>query len=99
MREIVYLIKNIEEYGKLMAYCIEHDITVWRTYWNENNKGKICYHIDWKDRRCYYSNIDYYQGTNIYKKVYDIVEPVFEFDEYGNVTICKQPKSQGDADA
>ena len=99
MRKTAYLIKNIEEYGKLMAYCIDHDITVWRTYWNEKEKGTICYSIDWKLKRCFYSKIDYYQGRNIDNEVYDIVEPVFESNEYGNVTISKQPKSQGDADA
>lgn len=42
-KEKVYLIRNIEEYGKLMAYCINKDITVWRTYWDETQKGNRCY--------------------------------------------------------
>lgn len=43
----VYLILDIEEYGKFISYCIEHDISVWRTYWDEREKGNRCYQIDW----------------------------------------------------
>ena len=41
MNKVAYLIANIEDYGKLMAFCIKHDICVFRTYWDERKKGKI----------------------------------------------------------
>lgn len=50
MKKIALLISNIEEYGKLMSFCIKNDINVWRTYWDEKAKGKRCYHIDWKEK-------------------------------------------------
>ena len=90
MKNIVYLIKNIEEYGKLMAFCIDHDISVWRTYWDEREKGNRCYYINWKEKRCYYSSLDYYQGKYRFDDIeYEIVEPIFEFDKYGTVEIVK----------
>lgn len=46
-----YLIKNIEEYGKLMAYCIENDISVFRTYWDEREKGRRCYKPDFHEKK------------------------------------------------
>lgn len=67
-----YLILNIEEYGKLMAYCIEHDISVFRTYWNDSEKDDRCYNIDWKEKKCYYSSRQYYE-----EKGYEIVTPAF----------------------
>lgn len=73
-----YLILNIEEYGKLMAFCIENDITVFRTYWDEREKGNRCYEIDWHEKRCYYSSRQYYEH-----KGYKIVTPVFYVDKYG----------------
>ena len=38
--ENVYLISNVEEFGKLMSFCIDNDICVFRTYWNEQEKRK-----------------------------------------------------------
>lgn len=81
-KEEVYLIKNIEEFGKLMAFCIENDICIFRTYWNEKEKGKRIYHIDWQEKRCYYSSGAYYQDESRFK----IVIPNFVFNEYGT---CK----------
>ena len=40
VKERVYLLKNIEEYGKFMAFCIDNDISVFRTYWQEIFKGE-----------------------------------------------------------
>lgn len=34
----VYYIANIEEYGKFISYCIENDVNVFRTYWDEREK-------------------------------------------------------------
>lgn len=95
MSDTVYLIKNIEEYGKLMAFCIDNDINVWRLYWDEREKGKRCYNIDWKMKRCFYSDIDYYSGKNIDKKVYNVVEPIFSFDKYGKVELTHQYEDKG----
>lgn len=80
--KVAYRIKNIEEFGKLMAYCIEHDISVWRTYWDERAKDDRCYNIDWAEKRCWYGPTKYYAAYD-----YMIIEPIFEFDEYGNVKI------------
>lgn len=83
-----YLIKNIEEYGKLMAFCIDKDICVFRTFWNECEKGKRCFNIDWKEKRCYYSNIEYY-----IREGYEILEPIFEIDKYGeNFVLISKPR-------
>lgn len=73
-----YLILNIEEYGKLMAFCIENDITVWRTYWDEREKGDRCYEINWQEKRCYYSSRRYYE-----EKGYEITIPDFVLDKFG----------------
>lgn len=32
MKKVAFIISNIEEYGKLIAFCIENDICVFRTY-------------------------------------------------------------------
>lgn len=73
-----YLITNIEEYGKLMAFCIENDISVFRTYWDDREKGDRCYHINWKEKRCYYSRRNYWEDDG-----YDIIIPKFYVNEYG----------------
>lgn len=89
----VYLIENITEYGKLMAYCIEHDISVWRTYWDEREAGKRQYCIDWKEKRCYYADHEYYSVKNSRfweeGKTYKIVKPIFGVDQWGQIIIEK----------
>lgn len=80
-----YLIENIEEYGKLMAFCIENDITVWRTYWDETEKGKRCYKIDFQEKRCYYSDMHYYLDNG-----YTIMIPIFSADSFGNIILIKE---------
>lgn len=79
-----YLILSIEEYGKLLAYCINNDIQVWRTYWDEREKGDRCYQINWKEKRCYYSSRKYYENND-----FDIVIPNFFLDNYGNYKIVR----------
>lgn len=81
----VYLIKSIEEYGKLLAFCIERDILVFRTYWDEREKGNRCYSVDFKNKQCYYSSKEYYLNNND-----KIITPVFKFDKYGQVYIEKE---------
>jgi len=76
-----YLISNIEEYGKFIAYCIDNDITVWRTYWSEKN----VFSINWLEKRCYYSSKQYYISNG-----YDIKIPKFEIDEYGKYKLIKE---------
>ena len=49
MKKKAYLINNIEDYGKLIAYCIEKDISVWRTYYDDSRKGKTCYELEGED--------------------------------------------------
>lgn len=78
MEKKAFLITNIEEYGKLISFCIENDISVWRTYWDEREKGDRCYNIDWKEKRCYYSSRRYYENNG-----YEIVSPTFQLNEYG----------------
>ena len=74
----IELIANIAEYGKLIAFCIENDISVFRTYWDEREKGDRCYSIDWKEKRCYYSNRIYWEDSG-----YDIITPKFYVNKYG----------------
>lgn len=74
--KIAYLITDIGEYGKFMSFCIEHDICVFRTYWDEREKGNRCYVIDWKEKRCYYADKKYYVDEE-----YIIVRPKFDLDE------------------
>lgn len=78
MRKQAYLINSIEEYGKLISMCIEFDISVWRTFWDERECGTRCYHIDWQEKRCYYSSRQFYEDNG-----YDIVIPVFDVDKWG----------------
>lgn len=80
-----YLIRNIEEYGKLIAFCIEKDISVFRTYWDERKKGNRCYCIDWDEKRCLYSSCEYFHDRG-----YEILTPVFYFDQFG---VCQIGKS------
>lgn len=39
MNKKAYLLISIEEYGKFIAYCIENDISVFRTYWMKEKKA------------------------------------------------------------
>ena len=82
MYNIAYRITTIKEYGLLMAYCIERDISVFRTYWDEREKDDRCYYVSFKDKRCYYSSSSYY-----IKSGYKIVEPGFWADECGRINI------------
>ena len=81
----VYLIDSIEEYGKLMAYCIENDISVWRTYWDEREKGDRCFFVDYQYKRCYYCCSKYYRDTGAI-----IVKPKFIVNKYGRYEIEKE---------
>lgn len=89
MNKKAYLITNIEEYGKFIAFCIEKDICIFRTYWNEREKGDRCYSINWKEKRCYY-------GPKLYYEMYDfeIVTPIFQLDEYGKYTAITQSNAE-----
>lgn len=82
MKEKVYLIKNIEEYGKFISYCINKDISVFRTYWDEKEAGDRCYRIDWNEKRCYYSSKSYFE------KDYTIVTPVFILNNDGDYELA-----------
>lgn len=84
MDKKAYLITNIEEYGKLIAFCIEKDICVFRTYWDEREKGDRCYCIDWQGNRCFYSSRRYWEDNG-----YEIVTPNFYVDDYGKYKIRK----------
>lgn len=87
MEKTAYLISNIEEYGKLISFCIENDISVFRTYWDEREKGDRCYRIDWQEKRCYYSSQRYWKDNG-----YDIVTPAFHLNEYGKYKIINKKK-------
>ena len=82
MIRTAYLITNVEEYGKFISFCINNDITVSRTYWNEKDGGGRCYNIGWKEKRCYYGPQCYYE-----KAGYEIVIPNFTLDVYGDFQI------------
>lgn len=80
--KLAYKISNIIEYGKLMAFCIQNDVCVFRTYWDEREKLDRYYSIDWKEKRCYYSKRKYFEENG-----YSLYEAVFEPDKYGNYKI------------
>lgn len=82
MRKRVYLITNIEEYGKFISFCIQNDINVFRTYWDDREKDNRCYFIDWQEKRCYYSSQRYYE-----ENYFDIVIPDFYLDKFGKYNI------------
>lgn len=78
MKKEAYLIKNITEFGKLIAYCIENDINVFRTYWDEREAGDRCYQIDWKQKRCFYCGRKFWEENG-----FEIIDPKFRLTEYG----------------
>ena len=82
MKERAFLITSVEEYGKLIAFCIRKDICVYRTYWDEREKGSRCYNIDWKEKCCYYSKLRYYENNG-----YEIVKPIFRPNAYGEYVL------------
>lgn len=90
MNKKAFLITSVEEYGKLMAFCVSEDICIYRTYWDEREKGNRCYNIDWKERRCYYGKLRYYEDNG-----YEIVKPIFRPNAYGeydfySVSTCNE---------
>lgn len=82
MNKTAFLITSIAEYGKLISFCIENDISVFRTYWDEREKGDRCFQIDWADKRCYYSSKRFYESEG-----YEIITPIFYVNSYGNYKI------------
>lgn len=86
MQCTVYRIKSIEDYGKLISFCIDRDISVFRTFWDEAQKDERCYFINWVDKRCYYSTEDYFT-----REGYIVVDPVFHLDPYGH-SFCLEVK-------
>ncbi len=84
-----YLITNIEEYGKFVSFCIENDVNVWRTYWDEREKGDRCYNIDWQEKRCYYSSRRYYEENG-----YEVITPTFHLDKYGNYKMLNKKEGE-----
>ena len=77
MSDVVYKFKNAEQFGLFLIWCVENDISIWRTYWSEREKDR-CYRIDWQDKRVYYGSEKYWL-----EKFYKVVETKFYFDEYG----------------
>lgn len=88
---VVYLIENIEEYGKLMSFCIENDISVFRTYWDEREKGDRCYDVNFEQKRCFYSSSKYYQNIGS-----AVIKPKFVLDKYGkyNIERCENNRKE-----
>ena len=64
MEKCFYIIKNFEDYGILLSYCIDKDISVYRTYY----KPGRCYSIDYKQKRCFYSDMEYYSSSGYIEK-------------------------------
>lgn len=85
----VYLIKTIEEYGKLIAYCIENDISVFRSYWDAREKGDRCYHVSFKDKRLYYSSKEYYENEGA-----EIIIPEFYCTNFGEYKIIEHKENK-----
>lgn len=85
----VYLIKTIKEYGKLIAYCIENDISVFRSYWDDREKGDRCYHVSFKDKRLYYSSKEYYETEGA-----EIIIPEFYCTNFGEYKIIEHKENK-----
>lgn len=85
----VYLIKNIEEYGKLIAYCIENDISVFRSYWDDREKGNRCYHISYENKRLSYGSKEYYENEGA-----EIIIPKFYCTEFGKYRIIEDKENE-----
>ena len=82
-KKIAYLISNIEEYDKFLSFLINNDISVYHLYWDEREKGDRCYHIDWKEKGCYYDTREYYEDNG-----YEIIKPDFVCNQYGDYEMC-----------
>lgn len=81
---IYYEIDNISDYGKLVSYCIEHDVSVFRSYYD--NRVLRFYHIDLSDKRLYYVT-----DKSHLKSLYPdddqnviVMKPDFKLDDYGH---------------
>lgn len=74
-----YLIANIEEYGKLLSFLINHDVNVYRLYWDEREKGDRCFSVEWSKKRCYYSSRKWYEENG-----YEIIKPNFVCNQFGD---------------
>ena len=72
MAKKVFLISSIEQYGKFISYCVSNDISVWRLYWDDREKGERCYNIDWKAKRAFYASKKFYLDEG-----FEIVSPLF----------------------
>ena len=83
MKKVAFIISNIEEYRKLISFCIKNDVCFFWTYWDEREKGDRCYSINWKEKRCLYGPKLYFEMND-----YEIVSPTFKLDEYGNYGWC-----------
>lgn len=80
--KIAYRILSVEDFGKLMSFCIDKDVCVFRTYFNNACLSDRCYTIDWKEKRCYYGSEQYYLDHS-----YTVITPTFLTDVYGNYYI------------
>ncbi len=78
MKKQVYLLKNITEFGKFISFCIYHDISVWRLYWDERETGDRCYRIDGVAKMCSYAYKSYWEENG-----YEVVEPKFRLTQFG----------------
>lgn len=88
IKPIAYLCETFDEYAKIVTYCIKYDIVVFRSYWN-NNEKHMCYHIDFEEKRLFFSPKRYYEYSH-----YDIQKPLFRWDEYGEIEMIKHEKGQ-----
>lgn len=71
-----YKFKNAEHFGLFLIYCVEKDITVWRTYWDNRKKDRL-YILNWQERRVYYTDFD--------DEKYEVIVPKFHFDGFGTI--------------
>lgn len=71
--KICFLIDNVEDFGKLVSYCIEHDISVFRSYYIPGHY----YHIDFDLKRLFHSKKEFYQEEG-----YVLKKPKFIYTRY-----------------
>lgn len=69
-------------YALFLGWCIERDVNVWRSYWDEEEKDNRLYFIDWfaVDKRLLYSGYDFwkwrYDKWNGYDEIQVVVPTV-----------------------
>lgn len=63
---------------------MKKDISVFRSYWDDREKGDRCYRISFEDKRLYYSSKEYYENGGA-----EIIIPEFYFNNFGECQLLR----------